>query len=50
MEIVGQGAGQRLDQVVAPILPELHIEDIDLQHIAGLGAFDCNRTGQDMAR
>ena len=49
MEIVGQGAGQRPDQVVAPVLPELDVEDVDLQHIAGLGAFDRDRAGQDMA-
>ena len=50
MEIVGQGAGQRLDQVIAPVLPELDVEDVDLQHVAGLGALDRDRAGQDMAR
>ncbi len=49
MEVVGQGAGERTDQVIAPVLPEFHIEDVDLQHIAGLGAFDRDRPGQDMA-
>ncbi len=49
VEIVGQGAGQRTDQIVAPILPELDVEDVHLQHIAGLGAFDRNGAGQDMA-
>ena len=37
MKIVGQGAGQRPDQVPAPILPELDIEDIHLQHVTGFG-------------
>ena len=50
VEIVGQGAGQRLDQIVAPVLPELDVEDVDLQHVAGRGAFDRDRAGQDMAR
>ena len=50
MEIVGQGAGERPDQIVAPVLPELDVEDVDLQHVAGLGALDRDRAGQDMAR
>ena len=49
MEIVGQGAGERTDQVVAPVLPELDVEDVDLEHVAGLGALDRDRPGQDMA-
>ena len=48
-EIVGQGAGQRPDQVVAPVLPQLDVEDVDLQHVAGFGAFDRHRPGQDVA-
>ncbi len=49
MEIVGQGAGERADQVVTPVLPELHVENVDLQHVAGQGAFHRNGPGQDMA-
>ena len=49
MEIVGQGAGERTDQVVAPVLPELDVEDVHFQHVAGLGAFDRDRPGQDVA-
>ena len=49
MEIVGQGAGQRLDHVPAPILPELDVQDLDRQHVAGLGALDRDRAGEDMA-
>ena len=49
VEIVGQGAGERPDHIVAPVLPELDVEDLDLQHVAGLGALDRDRTGQDMA-
>ena len=48
VEIVGQGAGERPDQVVAPVLPQADVEDFDLQHVAGLGALDRDRTGQDM--
>ncbi len=50
MEIIGQGAGERFDQVVAPILPQPDVKDIDLQHIAGLGALDRDRAGEDVAR
>src|SRR5262249_30381980 len=50
VEIVRQGAGERLDQVVAPVLPELDVEDVNLEHVAGLGAFDGDRAGKDMAR
>src|SRR5437764_497549 len=49
MEIVWQGAGEGPDQVIAPILPEPDIEDFNLQDIAGLSAFDRDRTGQDMS-
>ena len=49
MKIVGQGAGQWTDQVPAPILAELHVEDVDLQHVARFGAGDRNRTGENMA-
>ena len=50
VEIVGQGAGERPDQIVTPVLPQADVEDLDLQHVAGLGALDRDRTGQDMAR
>lgn len=49
VEIVGQGAGQRPDHVPAPILPELHVEDLDREHVAGLGPLDRDRAGEDMA-
>ena len=49
VEIVGQGAGERPDQVIAPVLPELDVENLDLEHVAGLGALDGDRSGQDMA-
>ena len=49
MEIVGQGAGERPDQIVTPVLPQADLEDLDFQHIAGHCAFDRDRTGQDMA-
>ena len=49
VEIVRQGAGQGADQVPAPVLPQLDVENFDLQHVAGLGALDRDRTGQDMA-
>ena len=49
MEIVGQGAGERADQVVAPVLPEFYVENLDFEHVAGRGALDRNRPGQDMA-
>ena len=38
MEIVGQGAGQRPDQIIAPVLPQPDIENFDLQNVARLGA------------
>jgi len=49
VEIVGQSAGQRTDHVVAPVLPELDVENVDLEHVAGFGAFDRDRAGQDVA-
>lgn len=49
MEIVGQGTRQRLDHVPSPILPELDVEDLDREHVAGLGAFDGDRAGEDVA-
>ena len=49
MEIVGQGARERADHVVAPVLPEFYVENLDLKHVAGRGALDRNRPGQDMA-
>ena len=48
VEIVGQGAGERADQIVAPVLPQLDVENLDLQHVAGLGALDRDGPGQDM--
>ena len=30
-------------------MPQADFEDFDLQHVAGLGALDRDRTGQDMA-
>ncbi len=48
MEIVGQRAGQRLDQIVAPVLAKLDVEDVDLEHVAGFGAADGDRAGQDV--
>ena len=48
MEIVGQGAGQRPDQIVAPVLPELYIENLDLEHVARFRTRDRNRTGEDV--
>ena len=39
-----------LIMIPAPVLPELDVEDLDLQHVAGLGALDRNRAGQDVAR
>ena len=35
VELVGQRAGQRPDHVVAPVLPQLHVDDAHLQHVAG---------------
>ena len=49
MKIVGQGARQRTDQIPAPILPELDVEDVDFQHVTRLGAGDRNRAGENMA-
>ena len=49
VEIVRQRAGQRPDHVVAPVLPELDVENIDLEHVAGHRALDRDRAGQDMA-
>ena len=49
MKIVGQGARQRLDQIVTPVLPQLDIEDVDLEHVTGFGALDRNRAGEDVA-
>jgi hypothetical protein len=48
MEIVGQGARQRADQIPAPVLPELDVEDFDFEHVTGAGAFDRDRPGQNM--
>src|SRR5689334_14186750 len=50
MKIVGQRACQRADQVVAPVLPELDVEDIYFQHVAGLRAPNSDGTGEDMTR
>jgi hypothetical protein len=49
VEIVGQGAGERPDQIVTPVLPQFDVEDFDFQHVAGLGAGNRDRAGQDMA-
>jgi hypothetical protein len=50
VEVVGQGASQRPDEIVTPVLPQLDIEDFDFEHIARLRASDCDRPGQDVAR
>jgi hypothetical protein len=50
VEIVGQGARQRTDQIVAPVLPQLDVENVELQYVAGFGAGNRDRAGQDMAR
>ena len=46
--IVGQGAGERPHRVVAPIVVRLDRLDIDLQHLAGLGAADGDGAGEDV--
>jgi len=50
VEIVGQGAGEWTDQVIAPVLPEPDVENLDFKHVARFGAFDGDWTGQDMTR
>src|SRR2546423_15509498 len=47
-EILGERAGERPDARVAPILPRLDRQDLDLQDVAGLGIRDRDRAGQDM--
>ncbi len=47
-EVFGQGAGERPDPGVAPILPRLDRQDLDFEDVAGLGALDCDRPGQDV--
>src|SRR5207302_6422188 len=47
-EILGERAGERPDPRVAPILPRLDRQDLDLQDVAGLGIRDRNRAGPDM--
>ena len=47
-KVVGQGAAQRLDHVPAPVLSQLDVENLDFQHVAGFGALDRDRTGQDV--
>ena len=49
-EVVRQGAGERADDVIAPVLAQLDILDGDLQHMAGLGAADGDGTGEKVAR
>ena len=48
MEVVLQRSGERADDVEAPVLAQLHVEDLDLQHMAGLGALDGDRAGEDV--
>ncbi len=48
VEVVRQRARERPDHVVAPVLPQLHVDDADLEHVARFGARDMNRTGQDV--
>ena len=49
---IGKSSGrvpdQRPDAGIAPILPRLDRQDVDLQDIARLGALDRDRPGQDM--
>src|SRR5207253_2240985 len=47
-EILGERAGERRDARVAPVLPRLDRQDLDLQDTAGLGIRDRDRAGQDM--
>ena len=47
-EVLGQRAPQRDLQVPAPVLTQLDLVDADLEHVAGLGAFDCDRSGEKM--
>ena len=47
-EVVGQCACKRLDEVIAPVLTQLHIDDAYFQHVARLSPVDCDRPGQDM--
>ena len=50
--VVGEFLRERSEQGKnrneAPILPNLHIENFDLQRVAGLSAFDVNRPGDEM--
>jgi hypothetical protein len=50
MSRVGQGAGQRTDQVIAPVLPQPDFENIDLEHVTGICPSNGNRSGQYMSR
>ncbi len=47
-EFVRQGAEQRQDRDEAPVETELQVEDVDLQHVAGLRAAHMDRPGHEM--
>ncbi len=47
-ELFGQRAEQRQNGDEPPILADADIQDIDLQHVARLGAFDEDGTGYEM--
>ena len=48
-KVFRQGAGQGANDVVAPVLAELHVDDPDLENIARPCALDGDRSGQNMA-
>jgi hypothetical protein len=48
VEILLQRPGERADDVEAPVLAQLHVDDADLQHMSGFRTPDGDRTGQDM--
>ena len=43
-----QGAQSRLYHVEAPVVRQRHVEDRDAQRVAGLGASNCDRAGENM--
>lgn len=47
-ELVRQGAEERQDRHEAPVEAELQVEDVDLQHVARLGALHVDGAGDEV--
>ncbi len=49
MKIIGQRAAEGADHIPPPVREQFNVENFNLEHVAGLGTFYRNWTGQNVS-